>query len=182
MKQMIYILALFLLCSCATKKSTESTIDYSHMERIQEKMDSLMHSTKEWQQSIFEKQTSLVDLFKQSEVRDTSHTVFLGAKGDTVKETIVIREYVEREHSTKESEKEYFEERWHKTDSLLQVSNSKIEKMDSILHEYKKDTVVEKKPSHMEKLTWLVIGALIAAALYFLGKIRRKMNNCVLNE
>lgn len=167
---------LFALCGCATKKSTESTIDYSRMERISEKMDSLMHSTKEWQQSIFEKQTSLVDSFKQSEVRDTSHTVFLGAKGDTIKEKIIIREYIEREHTSKESEKEYYQEMYKRTDSLLQVTNSKVEKMDSVLSSHEKNTMVEKQPSIFDKLKYIgggfVIGVigLFACATAFMRK------------
>ncbi|MBR0263904.1 MAG: hypothetical protein IJQ60_08470 [Prevotella sp.] len=161
MKQMIYILALFLLCSCATKKSTESTIDYSHMERIQEKMDSLMHSTKEWQQSIYEKQTSLVDSFKQSEVRDTSHVIFLGEKGDTAKEIITIRTESIIEHKTDTKESQMWQEMFYKTDSMLQAIIFRQEKTDSLYREHAKTTVVEKKPTLFDKLKWLGIGLVL---------------------
>lgn len=176
MKQMIYILALFLLCSCATKKSTESTIDYSHMERIQEKMDSLMHSTKEWQQSIYEKQTSLVDSFKQSEVRDTSHVIFLGEKGDTAKEVITIKTERIIEHKTDTKESQMWQEMYYKTDSMLQSIIFHQEKTDSVLNVHNKETVVEKKPTLFDKLKWLGIGlvlgviGLFACATAFMKK------------
>ncbi len=138
---------LFVLCSCTTQRSTESSIDIHRMSVLTQLMDSMLHATSTWQQSIYQKQTALVDSLKQKEVRDTSRTVFLGANGDTVKQTTIIREYIERDHSTKESEKEYWEERFRKTDSLLQVSLAKQEKMDSTLQLRQKDTVVERNLS-----------------------------------
>lgn len=174
-----YIIAAFVICamcSCKTTTSTEQTVDYRHMMRVSEKMDSLIHATATWQQSIYQKQTSLVDSFKQKEVRDTSHTVFLGAKGDTVKETIIIKEFVEREHTSKESTQEYWEEKFRQTDSLLQVAIEKQSETDSILREHNKETVVEKKPSLTDKLKWfaggivLTVVGCIACASAFIRK------------
>lgn len=170
------IILMWAFSSCATKKSTESTIDYHHFEQISDKMDSLMHSTKEWQQSIYEKQTSLVDSFKQSEVRDTSHIIFLGEKGDTAKEIITI--YKERiiEHTTDTKESQMWQEMYYKTDSMLQSIISRQEKTDSVLNVHNKETVVEKKPSLFDKLKYIgggfvlgVIG-LFACATAFMRK------------
>jgi hypothetical protein len=149
------------LCGCKTTTSSEQTIDYRHMSRLTERMDSLIHSTSTWQQSIYEKQTSLVDSFKHSDVRDTSHTIFLGAKGDTVKETIVIKEYIEREHTSSESTREHWEERFRQTDSLLQVAIEKQAETDSILQSHNKETVVEKQPSLGDKLKWFAGGMIL---------------------
>lgn len=156
------IIALFLLFSCTTTRNTEQEIDYRHMARITQKMDSMIHATSVWQQSLYEKQSSLVDSFKQSEVRDTSRIVFLGAKGDTIKEKIVIREYIEREHSSQESTQELKEEFFRQTDSLLSVNKTMEAKMDSLLREHNKDTVVEKKLGLMERLKWIGIGVLLS--------------------
>lgn len=159
---MIAAFVICCMCSCKTTKSTEQTIDYRHMSRITEKMDSLIHATSTWQQSIYEKQTSLVDSFKHKEVRDTSHVIFLGAKGDTVKETIIIKEYVEREHSSSESTQELREEFFRQTDSLLSVQRQMESKMDSALHAHNKETVVQKQPSLGDKLKWFAGGIVLA--------------------
>ena len=155
-------LIVLLMCSCATKKSTEQTTDIRHLTQITERMDSLMHATSTWQQTMYEKQSSLVDSFKKSEVRDTSHTIFLGAKGDTVKETIVIREFIESQHSSQESTQELREEFFRQTDSLLKANRSMEAKMDSVLQSHQKTTVVEKKPGFMERLKWIGLGVLLA--------------------
>lgn len=161
------LLLLFLVSGCATKRSTESNIDVHSIELMTQKMDSMLHATSTWQQSIFQKQTALVDSFKQREVRDTSRTVFLDEEGKIIKETVVIKELVESDHSTKESEKEYWEERFRKTDSLLQVSLAKQEKMDSTLQLRQKDTVVEKKPTLGERLKWIGLGVILAVIGFF---------------
>lgn len=173
---MIIAFIICFMCSCKTTSSTEQTIDYRHMARLTERVDSLLHSTATWQQSIYQKQTSLVDSFKHKEVRDTSHVIFLGAKGDTVKETIYIKEYIEREHTSQESTQERWEERFRQTDSLLQVSLQKQEAMDSVLQSHNKETVVEKKPSLGDKVKWFAGGVVltligcIACATAFIRK------------
>ena len=155
-------LVMFLMCSCATKRSTESSVEMHRMQLMTERMDSMLHATSVWQQSIYEKQSTLVDSFKHSEVRDTSHVIFLGAKGDTVRETITIREYIEREHSSSSQETERIEEKFRRTDSLLQVSLERQEKQDSLLRQYQKTTVVEKQPSLGDKLKWFGGGVILA--------------------
>ncbi len=158
---------LFFFSGCATKRSTESSIEMHRMQLMTERMDSMMHATKEWQQSIFKQQSSLVDSFKNSEVRDTSRVIFLGEKGDTIKEKTIIREYIEREHTSSENTETYWEERFQKTDSLLQVSLAKQEKTDSLLQSYKKETVVEKEPSLGSKLKWMGYGLLLSVIGFF---------------
>lgn len=157
----IAALVICCLCSCKSVSSTEQTIDYRHMVRVSEKMDSMIHATSTWQQSLYEKQTSLVDSFKHREVRDTSHVIFLGAKGDTVKEKIIIREYIESQHSSSESTQELKEEFFKQTYSLLQVNKELSEKMDSVLNSHNKETVVEKKPSLGDKLKWFAGGIIL---------------------
>lgn len=150
-----------LLFGCKSTVSSEQIIDYRHMARISEKMDSLIHTTATWQQSIYEKQTALVDFFRQSEVRDTSHTIFLGEKGDTTKEVITI--YKERtiEHTTQESSQEWREKFLKQTDSLFAVNKNLEEKVDSVLHNHEKTAVVEKEPTFGDKLKWFAGGIVI---------------------
>lgn len=139
--------------SCSTKQSVETDVSYRHLEELTSKMDSMFHSTSTWQQSIFEKQTALVDSFKQSEVRDTSRTTFLNEKGDTIKEKIVITKIIEREHSSSENTQESYQELFKQTDSLFQSSKVLQEKVDSLLHDHNKTSVVEKKAPWYQR--WL---------------------------
>ena len=159
---LVAVAVAWLFCGCATKRSTESSIQMHRMALMTERMDSMLRSSEIWQQSIYERQQSLVDSLKQREVRDTSHVVFLSEKGDTVKEKIVIREYIEKEHTTESKEIESWQERFRQTDSLLQISLAKQEKMDSTLQQYTKETVVEKQPSFLDRLKWVSLGILLA--------------------
>lgn len=170
------MLAVFLLCGCTTKNLVETDTQYRHLTELTERMDSMFHSTSTWQQSIFEKQTALVDSFKSSEVRDTSHTVFLGEKGDTVKEIIRIKEIIEREHSSSESTQEYYEELVKQTDSLFHSNKELQAKMDSLLHDHNKATVVEKEAPWYERLLAKVAPWVIIALLLYIIIFGKKIN------
>ena len=148
--------------SCSTKKSVETDYQYRHITELTDRMDSLIHTTSTWQQSVYEKQTALVDSFKSSEVRDTSRTYFLGEKGDTIREKVVIREIIEREHSSQESTQELREEIFKQTDSLFSSNKVLQAKVDSLLHDHNKATVVEKKAPWYQRIMnaiypWVII-------------------------
>ena len=160
----LFIVAAFViifLCSCTTQRESESGIYLHRMALMTEKMDSMIHSENTWQKSLYEKQIALVDSFKHSEVRDTSHTIFLGAKGDTVREIITIKEIIEREHTTDKNTQEYWEERFRQTDSLLQVAIEKQIENDSVLQSYHKETVIEKETTFGDKLKWFAGGSVL---------------------
>lgn len=139
--------------SCSTKQSVETDVSYQKLTEATSRIDSLIHTTSTWQQSIFQQQTALVDSFKSKEVRDTSRTVFLGATGDTIKETIVIKEFYEREHSSSETNETWYSEITKQTDSLLHSNQVLSSKVDSLLHDHNKTTVVEKKAPWYQR--WL---------------------------
>lgn len=147
----LIMMVVMLLTSCTTKSMVETDTQYQHISELTSSVDSLIHATATWQKSIFEKQTALVDSFKQSEVRDTSRTTFLNEKGDTIKEKIVITKIIEREHTSSESTQEYYQELFKQTDSLFQSNKVLQEKVDSLLHDHNKATVVEKKTSWIER-------------------------------
>lgn len=152
-----FVIALIMalcLCfaSCSTKSMVETDTQYQHISELTDRMDSLFHSTSTWQKSIFEKQTALVDSFKQSEVRDTSRTTFLNEKGDTIKEKIVITKIIEREHTSSESTQEYYQELFKQTDSLFQSNKVLQAKVDSLLSDHNKATEITKKAPWYERI------------------------------
>ena len=141
-----------LLTSCTTKSMVETDTQYQHISELTSSVDSLIHATATWQKSIFEKQTALVDSFKQKEVRDTSRVVFLNEKRDTIKEVITIKETIEREHSSQESTQEFQQEIFKQTDSLFKSNQVLQEKVDSLLHDHNTTSLVEKKAPWYERL------------------------------
>jgi hypothetical protein len=161
---MYILIAVFLLCSCTTKSLVETDTQYQHISELTERMDSLIHSTSTWQQSLFEKQTALVDSFMQKEVRDTSRVVFLNEKKDTIKEVITIKETVEREHNTSESTQEFQQEIFKQTDSLFASNKILQEKVDSLLHDHNKETLVEKEAPWYQRI-WMNIAPWVIIAL-----------------
>lgn len=173
------LLSILFLTSCSTKNMVETDTQYQHISELTSSVDSLIHATATWQKSIFEKQTALVDSFKSSEVRDTSRTVFLGEKGDTIKETIIIKEYYEREHTSSETNDTWYSEITKQTDSLLHSNQVLSSKVDSLLHIHDKETVVEKEVPWYERwahrLYPYVIFILIIDIVYL--RVFRKSNS-----
>ncbi len=146
-QMMMYLLIgviVLLFASCTTKSMVETDVSYQKLTEATSRIDSLIHTTSTWQQSIFLQQTALVDSFKSKEVRDTSRTVFLGEKGDTIKEKIVIKEYYERDHQSSETNDTWYSEITRQTDSLLHSNQVLSSKVDSLLHIHNKETVVQK--------------------------------------
>lgn len=170
------LLVVFLLCSCTTKSLVETDTQYHHLTELTERMDSMFHSTSTWQQSIFEKQTALVDSFKSSEVRDTSHTVFLGEKGDTVKEIIRIKEIIEREHNTSEVTQESYQELFKQNEVLFQSTQVLQQKVDFLLHDHNKTSVVEKQAPWYQRLWDYLEKILLVILVIFIvvERLRRK--------
>lgn len=163
------ILFVCFLYGCKSVNNVERNTDSHNVSELMNRIDSLMYSTSTWQQSIYEKQTKLEESFHQSEVRDTSRTIFLGAAGDTIREKTII--YVERNSEQKSSEKttEYWEEKFRQTDSLLQIAIEHQEKTDSLLKDHQKVTVIEKKESWTDRalknIGWITTVALIIIIL-----------------
>lgn len=148
----VAVLMLLSLMGCRTVKSEESTTDRRFVTELNAKMDSLMRSTSTWQETFLSRQTSLVDSLIHRERNDSSHSVVVNEKGDTVRERIEVIRYIEREHKTNTKETEQWIERFRQTDSLLHASLEKQERTDSMLQEYTKNTVTEKQLSLWERI------------------------------
>lgn len=172
----LYILAvgglLCWLCSCSAEQRMESETYNRHTEQAVQRMDSLVHAVMTWQQRVYEKQTAATDTFRHLEVRDTSRTYYLGAHGDTIREKTVV--YVERNtsQSSKESTTERLEERLVRTDSMLQVSLDRQEKLERLLRDREKTAVVEKNPPWYQRLlpTYSIFMTLAVAVLWLMWK------------
>ena len=114
------------------------------------------------------RQTSIFESLKQTEKNDSSYSVTLNEKGDTVKEKIIIYREVSTDHSTEKEEKEMWMQKFRQIDSLLKVSLDRQAETDSLLRE--KEKVVEKElnwwqKAKMEVGGWAII--LLAGGIIF---------------
>lgn len=146
----VVLFSAFLFCGCSTIREYENE-NHSYM-RMFERMDSMMRSTSLWQQDFMSKQTSIFESLKQSEKNDSSYTVIVNERGDTVKERIVIYHEVERESSVEREEKEMLMQRLRQIDSLFQVQFEKQAETDSLLKQEKKVVEVPAKLNWWQKL------------------------------
>lgn len=143
-------------------KSTENTTDTHYHQELTERLDSLIRSTTLFQQSFREQQTSLIDSFRQRESYVTNHTITLSAKGDTIKEETVIREYVESDHSSEMNMQTKTQDIFIRFDSLIAVNRELQQRVDSVLQKKEKTTVV-KAISVWDRLCNLLSGIGLAA-------------------
>ena len=167
---------MLLFSGCRSVKEAETTSENHRMSELVEKMDSLFRNTSIWQQDLYSKQSSLIDSFRQNEKRDSSHTVVINEKGDTVKERIVIYHEVEKDHSSEKEESEYWMHRFEKVDSMLQISLDKQEKTDSLLREHEK--IIQKQPTKWEQFRLdyggYAIALIIILLIYAVYRLVRK--------
>lgn len=180
----LIVAVLILFTGCKTVKSTESEREYNRISSLTDRMDSLFKSTATWQQSIYEKQTSLIDSIREKEKNDSSHTVIINEKGDTIKETIIIERVIEKEHSTDSKESETTIQLQSRIDSLVRLTVENKELTDSLLKERNKETVIEKQPTWWQKVTQKIGGYAIGCCCIFIiifigfiaSRLRRKIS------
>jgi len=142
----IGIVLLMLFTSCRSVKSVETSSESRKVSELVEQMDSLVKFSAKWQQDIYQRQTSQVDSIRQHERNDSSRSVVVNEKGDTIRERVEIYRYIERDHSTEKSESEVWMQKFHEVDSLLRISLVKQAVTDSLLREREATSVIEKKP------------------------------------
>ena len=180
---LMIIFAILFLSSCRTIKESETTNESHRMSELVDRMDSLFRFTSEFQQDIYSKQSSLIDSFRHNEKRDSSYSVVLNEKGDTVRERIVIYHEVEKDHSSEKTETEMLVHKVEKLDSMLKVSLEKQEKTDSLLRDHEK--IIQKQPTKWEQFRldyggyaiFLIIFFIIYAVYKFIRKIQPRGSN-----
>lgn len=166
----IIIGIVFLFCSCATKQSSEYTERY-RMEKLVERMDSLMSKTKITTQDSAFQSVFIRELQSIREHNDTSHYVVVDTAGNVVKEKIVINNTKE---VTSEKDREQLIMMSHRLevmDSTLSVMKAHVERSDSLLSESKKETV--KEVVKYPKSYWLFLGISIIVIIFAFTKLIR---------
>jgi len=174
MRKIAYILtAFFLLLSCKSTKSVESSFKSHRMTELTEHIDSAFRSYSLLQQQMLVNQSSLTDKLMEKERNDSSQTVVVNEKGDTVRERVVIYKYLERQHDTDRSELNMWMERYRETDSLLRKVIERQAVTDSLIEKHDKVTVVENEPTLWQRTRqyagdMAIIGLVLVLTLYLL--------------
>lgn len=172
-------ISLFCLIGCRSTSTIEKEKEISRVYQLTDMMDSLLKSTSRIQQDFYQRQTSLIDSIRQMERNDSSHSVVINEKGDTLKETIVIERVIERERSTESKESELVIHLQSQVDSLIRLSSENKELIDSLLKEHNKETVIVKEPSLWQKIKsavggYAIVLSIILIGIYVLSRFRRK--------
>lgn len=170
--------SLLSLAGCKTVRSVETDNESHKVSQLVDRMDSLFKSTASWQQDIYSKQTSLIDSIREREKSNTSQSVVLNEKGDTIKETIIIERIVERERSTDSKESDTIIHLQSQIDSLVRLTVENRALTDSLLKEHSKETVIEKKPTWWQnmkqQLGEVMLILLIAAGIVIAWKFKHR--------
>ena len=181
MRKIAYILTVFfLLLSCKSTKSVESSSESHRVTELTERIDSAFRTYSLLQQQMLVNQSSLTDKLMEKERNDSSQTVVVNEKGDTVKERVVIYKYLERQHDTDRSELNMWMERYRETDSLLRKVIERQAVTDSLIEKHDKVTVVENKPTLWQRTRqyagdMAIIGLVLVLTLYLLVvRLQRK--------
>lgn len=160
-------LAVLSLIGCRSVRTAETTTEQHNMSRLIERFDSMARISSQRQLEFMSHQSSLIDSMRQSEKRDSSHSVVINEKGDTVRERIVIYKEVNKEHSTEKEEKDVWKQEFQRVDSLLSVSMAKQEATDSLLREHEK--VSEKQLTKWQQIKQEFGGTAIIAIVFLLA-------------
>ena len=162
-------MSLLSLCSCKSTSSVEYNGEAHKVSFLVDRMDSLVSRTAMWQQDIYQKQTSLVDSICQMERNDSSSSVVINERGDTVREVIRIERIIERERTTESTESELEIHLQSQVDSLIRLTTENKALTDSLLREHSKEKVIVKEQSLWQKVKSAVGGyAIVLTTIFFI--------------
>lgn len=166
---MIIVSIMLFLSSCKTIK--ETTTENHEVLQLTEMMDSLMQSTKIWQSEFLEKQMSVFESLKEKEKNDSSYSVVINEKGDTIRERLVIFHEIEKEHTTEKEVYETLLQQYNRIDSLLNISIIRQTKSDSLIKEMEREKEVPADLSWWQRLRLylgdgVLVFLLVIAAYY----------------
>lgn len=162
----IFGFILFFLFSCGIVK--ETTTEKHDVSQLTEMMDSLMQSTKTWQSEFLEKKMSVFESLKEKEKNDSSYSVVINEKGDTVRERLVIFHEIEKDHTTEKEVYETLLQQYNRIDSLLNISIMKQAKSDSLIKEMEKEKEFPAELSWWQKIR-LILGDFVLLAVLCLA-------------
>lgn len=173
---MFMVLLLFVLGGCKTVTNTESHVEKHRIESMMERMDSLIKTSMTVIQDSSWHETVIRELQSIRERNDTSHFVVVDSAGKVIKETVTIVR--EREVSSERDRQEitYLRHSIERMDSTIAAQSSQISRMDSLLQQSHKETIVEKKSwwkSLWEQIKGILAGFILCGCIVAILKFKR---------
>ena len=173
---MFMLLLLFVPTGCKTVSNTESYVEKHQIESLFNKMDSVLSKSQTVVQDSAWHETVIKEIQSIRERNDTSHYVVVDTAGKVIKETIVINNTKEVSSERDRQEILFLRHSVEKMDSVLSVQNEQICRMDSLLQQSSKETVIEKRPwwkSLWDQLRGIIIGIVLCAVVVVILKFRK---------
>lgn len=166
------------MTGCATIKEKESFSEEHLIESMVSRMDSLVSKSALVQQDTSWHETFIRELQQIKEKSDTSHTMVVDTAGNVIKETIIINNTREITNEKYEREMEGLMHRVEKMDSVLAVNAQQTQRIDSLVREQSKQTVVQKQEPWYKQawnnlkmiLTSVVVGMILLAVVLVLTR------------
>ena len=169
--------AMALLGSCTTVRETTSSVDRHRVERMMNRMDSLMHTRTVTQHDSAWRESVMREFLMIREKSDTNRTVTLNAAGDTIRERIIINNIRETASEKEQQEREVMMRTIEAMDSVINVMREHQSVTDSLLQQ--RERVTEKEVP--AQLTWwqqarlwlsnaVLIALAVAAAVWLIRK------------
>ena len=173
---MFLVLLLLVLTGCKTVTSSESYVEKHRIDSLVERMDSLVSKSvttvhdSAWQETVIRELRSI------KEKNDTSHTVVVDTAGKVIKETIVITNTKEVNSERDRQEITYLRHSVERMDSTIKAQSEQISRMDSLIQQSHKETVIEKKSwwkSLWGQVRGILIGFVLCGILVAVMKLKR---------
>lgn len=165
-----------LLAGCSAPEKTSSYIEQHQVERMMERMDSVIQIKTVAQQDSSWRETILKQFQSIREKSDTSHTFVVDSAGKVIKEKLVINNIRETTSESDRQEREVLKKRLEVMDMTIDMMRESMSLTDSLLRAKEEQTVkeVEKPLSWWQNLRlWLgniVLVALAVAAVVWVVK------------
>lgn len=179
---MTYVLLIgFMLigfCSCRTISDKESYTEQHRIDLMMAKIDSVINKSQTIVQDTSWRETFIQKLESIKERNDTSHTIVVDSTGKVIKETITIIREREVSSESDRLEREGMKHSIEKMDSTISVQNEQISRLETMLKEKTKETVIEKKKPWYKELwdnvRFILIGLVIGIVIMFTKKIWKR--------
>lgn len=164
---------IWLLMSCRTVDNHESYAERHRLESVLNRMDSIWQQSQTVQQDTSWHETFIKELQSIKERNDTNRTVVVDSTGKVIKETVTIIREREVNSEKDRLEREGMMHRLEKMDSVLAVNTLQTQRIDSLIQEKNKTTVIKEEQPWYRKmwngLKTLLVGIVIGAVLLGIG-------------
>ena len=160
---------LSLLMSCRTISDHQSYVERHGLESVLNRMDSIWQQSQTTVQDTSWHETVIKELQSIKERNDTNRVVVVDSTGKVIKETVTIIREREVNSEKDRQEREGMMHRLEKMDSVLAVNTLQTHRIESLMKEKEKTTVIEKQDPWYKKLfggmKTMFIGIVIGAVL-----------------